>query len=69
MMVERDLLTGISLILVYFNNMTVFRKSIDATYVSLSCQYYFIIIAKVVDEVGEEKVLQVVTDNEPTVMA
>ena len=51
--------------LVYCSNGTVFLKSVDASDVpSRNTEYYLGLLDKVVEEVGEEYVVQVVTDNE-----
>ncbi|CAL5360796.1 unnamed protein product [Camellia sinensis] len=56
--------------LVYCNRGTIFHKSIDASnVVSRTAEYYFGLLDKVVDEIGEQYVVQVVTDNEPTLKA
>ncbi|CAL5419353.1 unnamed protein product [Camellia sinensis] len=56
--------------LVYCNRGTIFHKSIDASnIVSRTAEYYFGLLDKVVDEIGEQYVVQVVTDNEPALKA
>lgn len=56
--------------LVYCSKGTVFLKSIDASSVaSRNTEYYFSLLDKVVEEVGEENVVQVVTDNEKALKA
>ncbi|KAL7200287.1 hypothetical protein ACSBR1_032251 [Camellia fascicularis] len=51
--------------LVYCNRGTIFHKSIDASnIISRTVEYYFGLLDKVVDEIGEQYVVQVVTDNE-----
>ncbi|XP_028120013.1 uncharacterized protein LOC114317473 [Camellia sinensis] len=56
--------------LVYCNRGTIFHKSIDASnIVSRTVEYYFGLLDKVVDEIGEQYVVQVVTDNEPALKA
>ncbi|KAL7204843.1 hypothetical protein ACSBR2_017869 [Camellia fascicularis] len=56
--------------LVYCNKGTIFHKSIDASnIISKIAKYYFGFLDKVVDEIGEQYVVQVVTDNEPALTA
>ncbi|XP_028061928.1 uncharacterized protein LOC114265344 [Camellia sinensis] len=56
--------------LVYCNRGTIFHKSIDASnIISRTVEYYFGLLDKVVDEIGEQYVVQVVTDNEPALKA
>jgi len=56
--------------LVYSRHRTVFLKSIDAYDVtSRNTKYYFNLLDKIVEEVGEEYVVQVVTDNEAALKA
>jgi hypothetical protein len=56
--------------LVYCEKGTVFWKSVDASDVdSRNTDYYFQLLDKVVDEIGEEFVVQVVTDNEAALKA
>ncbi|KAK9008369.1 hypothetical protein V6N11_075267 [Hibiscus sabdariffa] len=51
--------------LVYSPRGTIFKKSIDASSVtSRTAEYYFGIMDEIVDEIGEEYIVQVVTDNE-----
>uniref|UniRef100_A0A151UDM9 DUF659 domain-containing protein n=1 Tax=Cajanus cajan TaxID=3821 RepID=A0A151UDM9_CAJCA len=62
--------THIMNFLVYCSKGTIFLKSIDASNVdSRNTDYYFQLLDKVVDEVGEEFVIQVVTDNEKALKA
>ncbi|KAJ9175625.1 hypothetical protein P3X46_014165 [Hevea brasiliensis] len=52
----------------YSNHGTVFHKSIDASNVECKDgEYYFRIMKEVVEEIGVEKVMQVVMDNEATI--
>lgn len=52
--------------LVYVNRGTVFHKSMDATDVPRRyADYYFGLMDKVIEEIGEKYVVQVVIDNEP----
>ncbi|XP_028117760.1 uncharacterized protein LOC114315344 [Camellia sinensis] len=56
--------------LVYCNRGTIFHKSIDASnIISRTVEYYFGLLDKVVDKIGEQYVVQVVTDNEPALKA
>ncbi|KAF7807935.1 uncharacterized protein G2W53_040096 [Senna tora] len=56
--------------LVYCSRGTIFLKSIDASDVSSrNTDYYFKLLDKVVEEIGEEYVVQVVTDNEGALKA
>jgi hypothetical protein len=50
--------------LVYCTKGTIFLKTVDASGVTRNTDYYFELLNKIVDEVGEEYVVQVVTDNE-----
>ncbi|CAL5187908.1 unnamed protein product [Lathyrus oleraceus] len=62
--------THIMNFLVYCHRGTVFWKSVDASDVdSRNTDYYFQLLDKVVEEVGEEYVVQVVTDNEAALKA
>ncbi|KAG8635684.1 hypothetical protein MANES_16G054458v8 [Manihot esculenta] len=54
--------------LVYSNRGTVFHKSVDASNVEhKDGEYYFKIMKEVVEEIGPQKVVQVVTDNEAAI--
>ncbi|KAL7251263.1 hypothetical protein ACSBR1_013152 [Camellia fascicularis] len=54
----------------YCNRGTIFHKSIDASnIISRTVKYYFGLLDKVVYEIGEQYVVQVVTDNEPALKA
>ncbi|XP_045809898.1 uncharacterized protein LOC123904258 [Trifolium pratense] len=56
--------------LVYCSRGTAFIKSIDASDVtSRNTEYYFNLLDKMVEEVGEEYVVQIVTDNEAALKA
>ncbi|XVF23558.1 hypothetical protein REPUB_Repub13aG0048900 [Reevesia pubescens] len=56
--------------LIYSPRGTVFRKSIDSSNVkSRNAEYYFGLMDNMVEEIGEEFVVQVVTDNEVAVKA
>jgi hypothetical protein len=56
--------------LVHCSRGTVFIKSIDASDVaSRNTEYYFNLLDKMVEEVGEEYVVQIVTDNEAALKA
>ncbi|KAF7146230.1 hypothetical protein RHSIM_Rhsim04G0084200 [Rhododendron simsii] len=56
--------------LVYSNRGTVFHKSIDATNVlSRTVDYYFGLMDKVVEEIGEQYIVQIITDNEVAMKA
>lgn len=56
--------------LVYCHKGVVFWKYVDASDVdSRNTDYYFQLLDKVVEEVGEEYVVQVVTDNEVALKA
>lgn len=50
--------------MVYSHRDMIFHKSVDSTGHSKTKEYIFRLMDKVVDEVGEENVVQVVTDNE-----
>jgi len=50
--------------LIYSNDITVYHKSVDASHVTCKdADYYLKLIKKVVEEVGVEKVVQIMTDN------
>ncbi|KAI8556211.1 hypothetical protein RHMOL_Rhmol05G0234700 [Rhododendron molle] len=56
--------------LVYSNRGTVFHKSINATNVlSRTADYYFGLMDKVVEEIGEQYIVQIITDNEAAMKA
>ncbi|KAI8547698.1 hypothetical protein RHMOL_Rhmol07G0216500 [Rhododendron molle] len=56
--------------LVYSNRGIVFHKSIDATDVlSRTADYYFGLMDKVVEEIGEQYIVQIITDNEAAMKA
>ena len=56
--------------LIYSSRGTVFHKSIDASLVaSRDTDYYFKLMDDVVEEIGEEIVVQIVTDNEAAMKA
>ncbi|MBA0776155.1 hypothetical protein Gotri_011195, partial [Gossypium trilobum] len=56
--------------LIYSTRGTVFKKSIDASSVtSRTAEYYFGLMDKIFDEIGEEFLVQVVTDNEVAIKA
>ncbi|XP_028077473.1 uncharacterized protein LOC114279431 [Camellia sinensis] len=56
--------------LVHSNRGTIFQKSVDVTDVpSRTADYYLGLMDKVVDEIGEEYVVQIVTDNEAAIKA
>ena len=47
----------------------IYHTSIDTTNISKTAEYIFSLMDKVVDEVGEENIVQVVTDNEASFKA
>ena len=56
--------------LIYSNHGTIFHKSVDASLVpSKDANYYFSLMKSVVQEIGPEKVVQIVTDNEAAMKA
>jgi len=56
--------------LFYSNSITVYNKSINASHIARKDdEYCFKLMKKVVDEVGLEKVVHVVTDNASTMKA
>ncbi|GMI77015.1 hypothetical protein like AT3G17450 [Hibiscus trionum] len=56
--------------LVYSPRGSIFKKSIDASSVtSRIAEYYFGILDKIVDKIGEDYIVQVVTDNEAAIKA
>lgn len=50
--------------MVYYHRDMIFHKLVDSTSHSKTKEYIFRLMNKVVDEVGEKNVVQVVTDNE-----
>ena len=62
--------THIMNFLVYSSSGTIFLKSIDASTVpSRNTKYYFKLLDQVVEEVGEQYVVQVITDNKKALKA
>ncbi|MBA0756452.1 hypothetical protein Gogos_020274 [Gossypium gossypioides] len=60
----------IIIFLIYSPRGTIFKKSIDASNVtSHTAEYYFNIMNKMVDEIGEEFIVQFVTDNKAAIKA
>ncbi|KAE8712652.1 hypothetical protein F3Y22_tig00110239pilonHSYRG00274 [Hibiscus syriacus] len=56
--------------LIYSPRDTIFRKSIAASNITYrTAEYYFDIMEKMVDEIGENFIVQFVTDNEVTIKA
>ena len=54
--------------MVYSNRGTIFHKSVNASDVEKKDgNYYFQLMAKVMEEVGVDKVVQIVTDNNATI--
>ena len=47
----------------------IYHTSVDTTNISKTADYIFSLMDKVVDEVGEENIVQVVTDNEASFKA
>ncbi|MGV8048486.1 DUF domain-containing protein, partial [Mycobacterium kansasii] len=45
---------------------TIYHKSIDASEATKNANYINELMDKVVDEIGEENIVQIVTDNEAT---
>ena len=52
------------LIMTYCDRNMIYHTSIDATNISKTVDYIFSLMNKVVNEVGEENIVQVVTNNE-----
>ncbi|KAE8702637.1 hypothetical protein F3Y22_tig00110482pilonHSYRG00531 [Hibiscus syriacus] len=56
--------------LVYCSKGTVFWKSVDVSNIrSRDAEFYYNLLDKVVEEIGEEYIIQIVTDNEATMKA
>jgi len=55
--------------MIYCDRSMIYHTSIDTTNISKTVDYIFSLIDKVVDEVGEENIMQVVTDNEASFKA
>ena len=50
--------------MLYCDRSMIYHISVDTTNISKTADYIFSLMDKVVDEVGEENIMQVVTDNE-----
>ena len=50
--------------MIYYDRSMIYHSSIDTTNIPKTVDYIFSLMDKVVEEVGEENVVQVVTDNE-----
>ena len=55
--------------MIYCDRSMIYHISVDITNISKTVDYIFSLMDKVVDEVGEENIMQVVTDNEASFRA
>ena len=55
--------------MIYCDRSMIYHNSVDTTNISKTADYIFSLMDKVVDEVGEENIVQVVTDNEESFKA
>jgi len=55
--------------MIYCDRSMIYHTSVDTTNISKTAEYIFSLMDKVVDEVGEENIVQVVTDNEASFKA
>ena len=55
--------------MIYCDKSMIYHYSIDTTNIPKTTKYIFSLMDKVVEEVGEENVVQVVTDNETSFKA
>ena len=55
--------------MIYCDRSILYHTSVDTTNISKTDDYIFSLMDKVVNEVGEENILQVVTDNEASFKA
>ena len=50
--------------MIYCDRSMIYHTSVDTANISKTADYIFSLMDKVVDEIGEENIVQVVTDNE-----
>ena len=50
--------------MVYYDRSMIYLSSVDTTNISKTTDYTFSLMDKIVEEVGEENIIQVVNDNE-----
>ena len=55
--------------MIYYDRSMIYHSSVDTTNIPKTADYIFSLMDKVVEEVGEENVVQVVTDNEASFKA
>ena len=55
--------------MIYYDGSMIYHTSVDTTNISKTVDNIFSLMDKVVDEVGEENIVQVVTDNEASFKA
>ena len=55
--------------MIYCDRSMIYHSSVDTTNIPKTADYMFSLMDKVVEEVGEENVVQVVTDNEASFKA
>ena len=55
--------------IIYYDRSMIYHTSVDTTNISKTADYILSLMDKVVDEVGEENIVQVVTDNEASFKA
>jgi len=54
--------------IIYFDRNMIYHTSVDTMNISKTADYIFSIVDKVVNEVGEENVVQIVTNNEASLL-
>ena len=55
--------------MIYYDRSMIYHSSVDTTNISKTTDYIFSLMDKVVEEIGEENVVQVITDNETSFKA
>ena len=55
--------------MVYYNRSIIYFSLVDTTNIPKTTDYIFSLMDKIVEEVGEENIIQVVTDNEASFKA
>ena len=55
--------------MIYCDRSMIYHTSVDTTNISKTVDYIFSLMDKLVDEVGEENIVQIVTDNEASFKA
>ena len=55
--------------MIYCDRNMMYHSSVDCTNINKNAEYIFSLMDRVVEDIGEEKVLQIVTDNESSMKA